>query len=190
MALVVVTHHSAQRGEWRDLNEAPRGQKTRLRTTLHGDRRQEQPGSRISSSCTRKSPEQERVQRHAVEQMIESFVPVPRLDLDALVPQMVEHLVDVLKIFDRGLSGQVIEVPKVPLQDVVPHRAALRVPQLAEQLVDVPVPETVILARGRSAAGVIWYHVAARRGRSYWWMGGSRHVQWLSPERFTASPGR
>ena len=37
--------------------------------------------------------------------------------LDALVPQMVEHVVDVLKIFDRGLAEQVIEVPKVTLQE-------------------------------------------------------------------------
>ena len=45
--------------------------------------------------------------------------------LDAPVPQMVEHVVDVLKIIDRGPPEQVIEVPKVSLQDVVPLRAAL-----------------------------------------------------------------
>ena len=28
MALAAATHHSAQRGEWRDLNDAPRGQRT------------------------------------------------------------------------------------------------------------------------------------------------------------------
>ena len=28
MALAAATHHSAQRGEWRDLHEAPRGQRT------------------------------------------------------------------------------------------------------------------------------------------------------------------
>ena len=28
MALAVATHHNAQRGEWRDLYEAPRGQRT------------------------------------------------------------------------------------------------------------------------------------------------------------------
>ena len=32
---------------------------------------------------------------------------------------------DVLKTFDRGLAEQVIEVPKVTLQDVVPQRAVL-----------------------------------------------------------------
>ena len=83
-----------------------------------------------------------------------------------------------------------VGAPRSPALSRPPLRRALPVPQLAEQLVDVPVPEAVILARGRSAAGVIWYHVAARGGRSYWWMGGSRHVQWVRPEGFTASPGR
>ena len=89
--------------------------------------------------------------------------------LDAPVPQMVEHLVDVLKIFDRGLAEQVIEVPKVTLQDVVPQRAVLRVPQLAEQLVDMPVPESVILAHGRCDLGVKWCQIATQGGR---WPGG------------------
>ena len=123
-----------------------------------------------------------------MEQLVEPVRGVPVLD--APVPQMVDQLVDVLKIFDRGLTEQVIDVPKVTLQDVVPQRAVLRVPQLAEQLVDVPVPESVILARGRCALGAVWYHVAAREGRSYWWMGGSSHVQWRRPQGFTASTGR
>ena len=44
---------------------------------------------------SRRDP-QERVQRHTVEQMIESFVLVPMLDLDASVPQMAEQMVGVL----------------------------------------------------------------------------------------------
>ena len=79
---------------------------------------------------------QARVQWQTAEQMIESFVPVPMID--APVPQMVEQLVGVLKLFDKSLAEQVIEVPKIPLQDAVPHRASLREPQLAEQLVEVP----------------------------------------------------
>ena len=96
---------------------------------------------------------------------------------------------DVLKTFDRGLAEQVIEVPKVALQDVVPQRALLRVPQLAETLVDMPVPESVILAHGRCDLGVKWCQIAAP-GRGYWWMAGSRHTQWHRPDGFTASPGR
>ena len=69
--------------------------------------------------------------------------------LDAPVPQLVEKLEDVLKIVDLPVKISSLSRP--------PLRRALPVPQLAEQLVDVPVPEAVILARGRSAAGVIWY---------------------------------
>ena len=35
MALAAATHHSAQRGEWRDLNEAPRGQRTASAETTY-----------------------------------------------------------------------------------------------------------------------------------------------------------
>ena len=131
---------------------------------------------------------QERVPRHTVEQMAD-VTPMVQI-LDAPVPQMVEHVVDVLKIFDRGLAEQVIEVPKVTLQDVVPQRAVLCVPQLAEQLVDMPVPESVILAHGRCDLGVNWCQIATQGGRCCWWMAGTRHVQWRRPEGFTASPGR
>ena len=89
---------------------------------------------------------------------------------------------DVLKTFDRGLAEQVIEVPRVALQDVVPQRAVLRVPQFAEQLVDMPVPESVILAHGRCDLGVKWCQIATQGGRCYWVDG------WHSP-RPVAPPG-
>ena len=59
--------------------------------------------------------------------------------LDAPMPLM-GQLVEILKFTDTLVPdvGQVIEVRKIILQDGVPHRAALREPQLAEQLVDVP----------------------------------------------------
>ena len=131
---------------------------------------------------------QERVQRYFVEQLVEPVRGVPVLD--APVPQMVDQLVDVLKIFDRGLTEQVIEVPKVTLQDVVPQHAVLRVPQLAEQLVDVPVPESVILAHGRCDLGVKWCQIATQGGRGFWWQTGTRHTRNDPPQGFTASPGR
>ena len=59
--------------------------------------------------------------------------------LDVPVPQMVDQLLDIEQFF-RAFSPdpeQVIEVPKfLPLD--VPMRAALRVTQLVEQLVEVP----------------------------------------------------
>ena len=146
---------------------------------------EEEPGGLRPTGLVEPPGPQERVQLRTVEQMAE-VVPMVQI-LNAPVPQMVEHVVDVLKIFDRGLAEQVIEVPKVTLQDVVPQRAVLRVPQLAEQLVDMPVPESVILAHGRCDLGVKWCQIATQGGRCYWWMAGTRHVQW---RRFTASPGR
>ena len=75
---------------------------------------------------------QGRVLRHVV-----GHLPVPALDVP--VPQMVDQLPDIEQFF-RALSPvpeQVIEVPKILPLDV-PMRAALRVTQLVEQLVEVP----------------------------------------------------
>ena len=75
---------------------------------------------------------QERVQRHTVDQVIAAPM------LDVLVLQMEEQLL--LKVFrphDRPVPEQVVEVPKILLDDV-PVRTAVRDTQLAEQLVEVP----------------------------------------------------
>ena len=47
-------------------------------------------------------------------------------------------VLDVLKIIDISVPEQVVDVPKIIFQDNIPQRAVLRVPQLPEQLVDVP----------------------------------------------------
>ena len=171
MALATALHHSsgkvhaeygALRGlktatrageEWhRDEYEAPRRQKPLPPQPELFQLFEEEPGGLRPTGLVEPPGPQERVPRHTVEQMAD-VAPMVQI-LDAPVPQMVEHVVDVLKTFDRGLAEQVIEVPKVTLQDVVPQRAVLLVPQLAEQLVDVPVPESVILAHGRCDLGV------------------------------------
>ena len=55
---------------------------------------------------------QERVQRHIAEQIIETFVPVPIIDVS--VPQSVDQPVDVLKIIDISSPvEQVIDVPTI-----------------------------------------------------------------------------
>ena len=123
---------------------------------------------------------QERVLRH---------VPVvPSLDVP--VPQMVDQPVVVLQGLDMSMPvEQGIEVPKITLEDRIPQRAVLRAPLPVEQLVEVPVPETVVLARGMSALGLDWCQVAAS-GRGFWWQVGTRHVSSDPPQGFTASPGR
>ena len=83
---------------------------------------------------------QERVLRHTVEHITELVRVAPMVQiLDDLAPQMVELLHDITRFFDTLLlvPEQVIEVPKILLYDV-PMRTTVRVPQLAEQLVEVP----------------------------------------------------
>ena len=106
---------------------------------------------------------QERVQRRTVEQIVDSMPVVPLLH--TCVPQMVDSVVEVLKILDNSLPDveQVIEVPKISLHRV-PQLSSLLEPQVVEQLVDVSVPESVILARGRDAAGITWCQVAGHQG--------------------------
>ena len=75
---------------------------------------------------------QSRVLRHVVGHL-------SVLALDVSVPQMVDQLPDIGQFF-RALSPdpeQVIEVPKILPFDV-PMRTAVHVPQLAEQLLEVP----------------------------------------------------
>ena len=80
---------------------------------------------------------QERDLRRTVEQIVDAVPLVPLLDDP--VPQMVEQLPDVMRFFDFLLPDpeQVIEVPKILLDDV-PMRTAVRNTQLAEQLVEEP----------------------------------------------------
>ena len=151
MALAEAQHHAAPRRQKPasaiTVNDAPRGQKNADAEYFELSSDEEVASARGMRPAPLWEPRpQERVQRHTAEQMIESFVPVPILDLDAPVPQMVEQLVGVLKVFDQSLPEQVIEVPKITLQAGVPHRAAPRKPQLAEQLVEVPTTPGYALA--------------------------------------------
>ena len=59
--------------------------------------------------------------------------------LDLPVPQMVDNVLDALRIPERQMAVQVIEVPKF-LIDVIPARSLVPEPQTAEQLVKVDFP--------------------------------------------------
>ena len=97
----------------------------------------EEPGDwRLASLAEQPGP-QERFPQRTVEPMLETFVPVPSLDVFVL--QMVDQPVDILQILDVPLPEQVIDVLKISL-DSAPQRTMLPEPQLAEQLVEVLVP--------------------------------------------------
>ena len=80
---------------------------------------------------------QERVQQHPVDQIVDTALALPILDVP--VPLMGEQLVDVLRFFDTlcPVAEQVIDVSKISLEDI-PARRLCREPQLVEQLVEVP----------------------------------------------------
>ena len=91
---------------------------------------------------------QEWVQRHTVEHIVDLVRVAPMVQiLDAPVPQMVDQLQDIMRVFDTLLfvPEQVIEVPKI-LPDDVPLRTAVHETQLAEQLVEVPTQQGYALA--------------------------------------------
>ena len=115
---------------------------------------------------------QERVKRHTMEHIVDFVCCAPMVQiLDALVPQTLEQLPDVLQFFGTLMtdSEQVIEVPKISPEDV-PMRAVLREPQLAEQLVEVPDDRLLFF--------LIAADYGAERRRSSSWSG--RAKRWSS----------
>ena len=121
--------------------DAPRGQET-VTSTRVGAR----PGS-----VTDPRP-QVRVQRHTVDQMVDAPLP-PTFDVP--VPLMVEQLLlGVFSPLDFRVAEQVIEVPKILLDDV-PERMAVRGTQLAEQLVEVPTPVSYSYSSQRSMEQIV-----------------------------------
>ena len=134
-ALAAATHHSAQRGEWRDLHEAPRGQRTasaeatydalRSQTTsVAGDTEffslyEKELGGTRPDRLYEVRP-QGRVQRRTVEQIVDTTLIVPSLDVP--VPQRENHLVEGCRHLDLPIPEQAIEVPKISSTPRPPRR--------------------------------------------------------------------
>ena len=118
LELVAALHHSRDVGP--EQYDVLRGQKT----TNSGTR----PASLAEPQGT-----QVVLERHVADQVL--CAPVAQI-FDALVPQEVDGLMFIEKSLPI-VAEQVVEVPKIFLQDRIPQRPALRGPQLAEQLVEV-----------------------------------------------------
>ena len=83
-------------------------------------------------------------------------------------------------------------MPTISSPSRPPLRRVLPVPQPAEELVDVPMPEWMRLAlrlRWCRQGVDLRMEEATPRG-STWCLEGTQHTQWARPEGFTASPGR
>ena len=129
MALADFTHHTAPRGhsmaragrvEREDNNEPrpldpPLLQAAGVQHFFLDDDESFAAGSSRPDRLLAASGPQERALRHTVEQLADCVTVVPLLD--SPVPQVVDQLVDVLKFFNKSLAEQVVEVPKIALQD-------------------------------------------------------------------------
>ena len=122
------------------------------------------PGQTVCSTC--------------LEQIVDCVPVVPLLHTSE--PQMVDSVVDVLKILDHSLpggkAGKATRVPCLFMRHA-PPRSSLPEPQVVEQLVEVPIPLTVALADGKDDRGIRWRHVWGRSGGTYWWMVGTNHTR-------------
>ena len=113
---------------------------------------------------------QERVQRHTMEQMIE-VTPYVQI-LDALVPQTGNQLLDVFRLLDTQIPvEQVIAVPKISLDRIPQRLVERRLPQMVEQLVDVPTVLSYALPAADSRAA------RQHSSSASWWSSFS----WFSP---------
>ena len=145
-------------------------------------------------------------------QQIVDIAPLPALDDPA--PLMGEQLVEVYKFLDFMVPEQVIEVPKIFVDDILPRRLC-REPKMVDQFVTVPTnPDSVLCVLTRSPAppvedqlvevppivpqldpffagadGYVWRQLSGPTG-TYWWRVSSSHTQWALPPEYTARPGR
>ena len=190
MALAEALHHSAGPSTKKVVERSEGGEEVEYETNYAAPRGQNTPppGMRPASHAEPQGA-QELVQRHIMQQSAE-FAPMVQI-LDALVLQLVNKLEDVLKIVDLFVPVQEIVAPKILSLSRPTLRRVLPVPQLAEQLVDLPLPATgVVQAWVRDANHQRWSRVWDSTEQVYWWHPASGHVQWNTPLEITASPGR
>ena len=161
MALATFSHHSAPRRqtkamageEGHELYYAPRRQLFSL---------EEEPGRGLPAPLSEVAGRQGKVERHVVEDLGE-LAPLVQI-LDLLVPQLVDTVLDALRIPERPMAVQVIEVPKI-LIDVIPGRSLVPEPQTAEQLVEVPTVLSPTRIALRIAEQIVGTPVPLGRGQ-------------------------
>ena len=177
MALAVATHHSAQRGEWRDLNEAPWGHRTASAETTNvtskervaGDAvdfelfDEDTAGLRPGASLGPSAAGAGTAAHVEHEDVICLIVQI----LNAPVLQLGEELVHFFRSLDTQLPvEQVIDVPKISDDSIQPRIVDydLRYPQNVEQLVEVPTLLSFASLQQQTAEHIVDIPVPHGRG--------------------------
>ena len=194
MAVAAARHHSSGReGVEGETYDAPRRQKP-------------PPTGSLPAPLSEVAGRQEVLVRHVVEHMAD-VCPVVQT-LDAPVPQMVDTVLEFFRALDPPVDEQVITVPKIStdrvsqrlverclpqmveqLVEVPTVLTPTRIPlQIAEQLVNVPVPQVSVPGRGhqgslsgQGSVGEQIVDIPVPRGR------GKRRVQGFLPEQSTTA---
>ena len=150
---------------------------------------------------------QERVQRHAVEQIGDSAPFLPSLDVP--VSLMGEQMVEVYKLLDVAVPEQVIDVPKISTTSLRDSRYVIRSwrnrwwkcrrrPLLSflrrAWRTSLWKCRRSCLTSSRSRFSRVRMDTVGRRSLEntgvYWWRVGTSHTQWTSPPGYSARPGR
>ena len=137
MELAAALHHSSFPGAGPETYDAPRSQMTAnsREDSVYFDLYDEDTEGARPDRLFGVRP-QERDQRHTVEQIVDTVLFVPSLDVP--VPQMENQLVEVCRQPDVRIPEQVIEVRKISSPSRHCPRRVRFAEQTAEQLVEVP----------------------------------------------------
>ena len=145
MALAKASHHTAPRGQ-RTARAGEWGREMSCTATIRDSptpqpelfslHEEEPGGSRPDRMLTLSRP-QKRVLRRTVQQIVDTVPSLPTLDDP--VQQMENRLVEMCRKLDILILEQAIEVPKISSSSHLScRRRVLRLPQTAEQLMEVP----------------------------------------------------
>ena len=121
----------------------------------------EEPGGGRPAPLPEVAGRQVCLERHVMEDL-GSVCPFAQI-LDLLVPQTASYVEDALRILDRPMAEQVIEVPKISCSPCT-SRSLIPEPQSAEQLVEVPT----VLSPLRIAEQIVGIPVPRCRNFSPW----------------------
>ena len=131
MALAEMNHHAASRGQ----TKARAGGEARVALHGHDPEAPLPQGSRPPCLGVPRGPHA-RVQRRTVQLVVDAVPLVPLLDDP--VPQMVDTVLEFFRALDLPIGEQVIAVPQISTDRVSQRLVERRLPQMVEQLVEVP----------------------------------------------------
>ena len=131
MALAEMNHHAAPRGQ----TKARAGREARVALHGHDPEAPLPQGSRPPCLGVPRGPHA-RVQQRTVQLVVDAvpLVPLP----DDPVPQMVDTVLEFFSALDLPIGEQVIAVPQISTDRVSQRLVERRLPQMVEQLVEVP----------------------------------------------------